>query len=168
LIVWQTFVVEQIMWQQLANAIENKKTSLSFAKASLIYWGVMLVSYPLVSGIASKTYGNDAWQAGLVAMLICSVAGFAALVITSKREVGIKGTSRILLGMIVGLFIPITGMVVIDKQFEELKIGAPLGQLVVFFLIMLTTQTALTLQMKPSQTTLVSTSPSETEVSRHG
>jgi hypothetical protein len=75
--------------------------------------------------------------------------------------------NRIMMGMLITLFVPMMGMIVIGEKLEELKSGAVQGQLMIFFLIMLTTETLLTLQVKPTQA-VSNSAESIKEVARHG
>ena len=155
------------MIQFFMTFVSNAKGRLSFGLASLLYWIVMLASYPLVSGITSRSFGNEAWKAGLVAFAVCSVAGWIALWVSAKRTPDTAGLNRIMMGMLITLFVPMMGMIVIGEKLEELKSGAVQGQLMIFFLIMLTTETLLTLQVKPTQVASSSTGTIK-EVARHG
>jgi hypothetical protein len=143
----------------------HSRWSISFACALL--WCILLVAFPLVSSIAAAKVGQSAWLAGFVAMLLSGVAGTLALVISSLRPPNVQGANYILFAMLVRMALPLLAVMVCyltARYFvaaQGLLEGEFFGQLIIFYLLMLFSETLLALRVGPSE-------PATGEVVHHG
>jgi len=138
------------MLLQLAHLLERQSGTLSFVRGLAILTAVMGVAGGIVGGVAFQLYGPSAGVAGAIAAGICLLAGGIALAIATRRTPHqASGANFILLAMMVRLVIPLMVALVLLKRIDWLQEAAFIGQLVILYLIMLTTETWLSLHVAP-------------------
>ena len=139
------------MLLQLAQMIERQTKSLSLMRGLAILSLVMCVAGGIVCGVVYQSHGLNGVAAGALAAALSLSAGGTALAITSLRSPNqASGANLVLLAMMVRLAIPLAAALVLLKQVDWLQDAAFAGQLVVLYLIMLATETWLSLHVAPS------------------
>ena len=119
--------------------------------------GLMIAAWPIDAAMATQLTGRSAWAASASAAAICWASATLSLILSHLLRLRGSPVAGLLLGMVVRMTIPLVIALVIAVQ-RSAMLGAGLAaQLVVFYLLALTAETALSLMLAKSMARTEST-----------
>ncbi len=120
---------------------------LSLATACAWLAATVLVSYPIVGGIAGQRDGQVGWIAAAVAAVTCWFASTAALVAGQRHRGPQRGFFVLLYGLAFGFAVPLVAGTVLTRLVPSLAAAGLFGLMVVFYLVTLTVGTLLSVRL---------------------
>ncbi len=111
---------------------------------------------PLAAGGAYALYGRNGLAAAGVAFAVCWVAGVLALAITRFSRDPQRAMAGLVLAMLVRMGLPLAAGLTLGRGGGPLAEGGVFGLIVLFFLVMLTVETFLSVRLVNSKTSKAS------------